>query len=316
MNPAIHIPVMLEQAVAALQVKPGGTYVDLTVGVGGHARGILDRSAPDGRLLGIDRDPEALQAATDNLVSYRGRVSLFQALFSELPSVLRKTGVRRVDGMLADLGVSSLQFERAERGFSLKRPGPLDMRMDPTRGRTLDQLLAEITLEDLADALRRLGQVGRPRSIARRILEAYRAGRLNTTVDLARVGSEGGRFHLHPATRVFLALRMLVNNEDGELDALLTALPEPLERDGRAVFISFHSVEDRRIKRRFVQLQGRCTCAPDLPVCTCGATAHLRIVTRRPQRPTAEEVSANPRARSATLRVAERVSIAKKESVL
>jgi 16S rRNA (cytosine1402-N4)-methyltransferase len=216
---------------------------------------------------------------------------------------------------LVDLGVSSLQFDRAERGFSFQRPGPLDMRMDPTRGKTLDQLLADIPLEDLADALRRLGQVERPRHIARRILEAHKAGKLNTTVDLARVGSEGGRSRLHPATRVFLALRMLVNNEDGELAALLAALPEPLERGGRAVFISFHSVEDRRIKQRLVELQGRCTCVPDMPVCTCGATARMRTITRRPQRPTADEVSANPRARSANLRVAERVSLEEEESV-
>jgi 16S rRNA (cytosine1402-N4)-methyltransferase len=317
-NPALHIPVMLEQAVTALRVKPGGIYVDLTVGAGGHTRCILDRSAPDGRVLGLDRDPEALQVATDNLMSYRSRVSLFQSLFSELPDVLQKMGLRRVDGMVADLGVSSLQFERAERGFSLKRPGPLDMRMDPTRGKTLDQLLAEITPEDLASALRRLGQVERPRHIARRILEAHKAGKLNTTVDLARVGSEGGRFRLHPATRVFLALRMLVNNEAGELDALLAALPEPLECGGRAAFITFHSVEDRRIKQRFAQLQGRCTCVPDLPVCTCGETARMHIVTRRPQRPTIEEVAANPRARSARLRVAERVALSEseRESVL
>jgi 16S rRNA (cytosine1402-N4)-methyltransferase len=300
---------MLEQVMGFLQPRPGGRYVDLTLGTGGHARRILEASSPDGLVLGLDRDPEVIRRAKENLKSFGERLRAFHGRFSQLPRALDQAGWKQVDGMLADLGVSSPQLENPERGFSFQHKGPLDMRMDPTAGQPLSALLAGMDVDVLADALRRFGEVQRPRAVARRILSAQQDGKLTDTLALARVAAERGRGGgRHPATRVFMALRMLVNQEIEELETLLAWLPDPLEHRGRVAVISFHSLEDRLVKNRLKLLEGRCTCPPGLPECGCGRRRILRVLTRRVERPSAREVEENPRARSARLRAAERVA--------
>ena len=309
MSVPAHLPVMLDQVIELLAPKPGGTYVDLTVGAGGHARAILERSAPDGRLLAVDRDPAAIALARAELDCFADRLRLEQGQFSDLRAHLDAVAWSEVDGLLADLGVSSMQLDEPERGFSFQQAGPLDMRMDPQRGRPLSAWLAELSLDELADALRRYGEVPQPRRVARRILDAHGRGELNDTLDLARaVGRAGRSGRRHPATLVFQALRIMVNQELGELEQLLDMLPEPLRPGGRAVFISFHSLEDRAIKRRFRALEGECTCPPGLPVCGCGRQFVMKSLARKARKPTAGEQDRNPRARSARLRAAERVA--------
>jgi 16S rRNA (cytosine1402-N4)-methyltransferase len=304
-----HRPVLLEQAVEQLRPRSGGRYVDLTLGMGGHARRILEESSPDGLVLGLDRDPQAVSQAQKNLKDFGARLQAVHGRFSELPRALDQAGWNQVDGMLADLGVSSLQFDNPGRGFSLQGRGPLDMRMDPGAGQPLSELLEKLDVDSLADALRRLGEVKSPRAVARRILSALREGELTDTLALARVGAEKKRGGArHPATRVFMALRMLVNQEIEELESLLARLPDPLKRRGRVVVISFHSLEDRLVKNRLKLLEGRCTCPPGLPECGCGRRRMLKVLTRRVVRPSAGEVEQNPRARSARLRAAERVA--------
>jgi len=304
-----HRPVLLEQVVEQLRPRPGGRYVDLTLGAGGHARRILEESSPDGLVLGLDRDPLAVRQAQKNLKDFGARMRVVQGRFSQLPRALDQAGWDRVDGMLADLGVSSLQLDNPGRGFSLQSRGPLDMRMDPSAGQPLSRLLEDLDIETLADALRRLGEVKSPRAVARRILSAHKEGGLADTLQLARVAAERGRKGgRHPATRVFMALRMLVNQEIEELESLLARLPDPLKPRGRVVVISFHSLEDRLVKNRLKLLEGRCTCPPGLPECVCGRRQVLKALTRRVVRPSSREVEQNPRARSARLRAAERVA--------
>jgi 16S rRNA (cytosine1402-N4)-methyltransferase len=309
LNRTNHRPVMLEQVTDLLRPRPGGRYVDLTLGTGGHARRILEASSPDVLVLGLDRDSDVIRRAKENLKSFGERLRAFHGRFSQLPRALDQAGWKTVDGMLADLGVSSLQLESPERGFSFQQRGPLDMRMDPTQGQPLSAILSILDVDALADVLRRFGEVKSPRAIARRILSAQREGKLTDTLALARVAAEKKPTSArHPATRVFMALRMMVNQEIEELQTLLARLPDPLQPRGRVVVISFHSLEDRLVKNRMKVLEGRCTCPPGLPECRCGCRQVLRMLTRRVVRPAAQEVSENPRARSARLRAAERVA--------
>ncbi len=309
MEHRLHQPVMPEQVARYLQPRPGGIYIDLTLGLGGHAEVILDRSSPDGHLLGIDRDAEALEHASRRLSSFGDRFRALHGSFSELPDLMAGVGLTRVDGVLADLGVSSLQLDSERRGFSLMKAGPLDMRMDAKAGAPLAEKLAGMDTLELAGALARLGEVSHARKIAGRILAALHAGKLKDTLDLARVSAEGPRRgKIHPATRVFMALRMLVNREIEELTTLLDRLPDPLQPGGRVVFIAFHSLEDRLIKKRLAELTGKCSCPPGLPECRCGARRRITLLTRRVARPNDEEIAANPRSRSARLRAAERLA--------
>jgi 16S rRNA (cytosine1402-N4)-methyltransferase len=304
-----HQPVLLAPTLELLQPRSGLTYLDVTVGAGGHAAAILERSAPEGRLVGVDRDPRALELAAERLRPFGTRVRLLHGRMSELPELLRREGVGPVHGLLADLGVSSMQLDEPARGFSFQADGPLDMRMDPRRDEPLSAWLARLDEDALARALAELGEVARPRAVARRVLEAFREGRLTGTRSLAEAVSHGERpGRIHPATRAFQALRLLVNDELGELRALLGALPEPLAPGGRVVVLAFHSLEDRLVKERLVELEGRCACPPGLPVCACGARVRMRRLTRRAVRPGPEEESRNPRARSARLRAAERMA--------
>ncbi len=300
---------MPDQVLRYLQPRPGGRYVDLTLGMGGHARRVLESSAPDGQLLGVDRDPAAVAQARQNLAAFGDRCQIVQGRFSDLSLHLERVGWSQVDGMLADLGVSSLQLDRADRGFSFQSAGPLDMRMDPEHDRSLAEHLAELSEPELTKTLRQLGEVVGARGIARRILSAFGEGRIEDTAQLAGFASERSRrSKIHPATRVFMALRMMVNRELDELSALLADLPAPLKVGGRVVFLSFHSLEDRLIKKRFQALAQGCVCPPKLPVCRCDHRPEMLMQPRRSQTATPAEIAANPRARSARLRVAERLA--------
>jgi 16S rRNA (cytosine1402-N4)-methyltransferase len=287
-----HRAVLLRETLAFVAPRDGGLYADATVGGGGHAEAILEASGPGGRLIGIDRDPQALEAARRRLARFGDRAELVHADFGELLEVLRASGAARVTGLVADLGVSSPQLDEEERGFSFSKPGPLDMRMDPTEGQTAAELIARLSERDLADLLYRLGDERRSRPIARSIKAASDRGELHTTADLRRVivrvtGPRRGR--TDPATRCFQAIRMAVNREVEQLEALMQDLPEALEDGGVAAIISFHSVEDRIVKRAF----------RDEPL--------LEPLTRKPVVPDDEERHDNPRARSAKLRAARRM---------
>jgi len=302
-----HIPVLFQEVLDGLRVRSGGRYIDATVGGGGHAAGILAGSAPDGLLLGLDRDSEAVEIARARLASCAERVLLVHGSFGRLVQVARAHCFVPVNGVLFDLGLSSLQLADPARGFAFMKNGPLDMRFDPTAGGpTAADLVNRLPPEELTALLYRYGEEKR----ARRIAEAIVAARpLHTTGDLVAAieGVMRRRGRIHPATRTFQALRIAVN---GELDTLEEALPQAVEilaPGGRLVVISFHSLEDRLVKH-FMRRESRdCICPPGLPICTCDHRATLRLIERKPVRPTEDEIAENPRSRSARLRVAERL---------
>jgi 16S rRNA (cytosine1402-N4)-methyltransferase len=304
---SIHVPVLFQEVLDGLQVRSGGRYIDATVGGGGHAAGVLDGSSPDGRLLGMDRDPSAIEVA--------GRVVLVHRSFDQLAQVAQVHQFVPVDGILFDLGFSSLQLSDVNRGFSFMADGPLDMRFDPqTGGPTAADLLNELPVEELAELLYRYGEEKRARRIAQAVVVARP---LRTTQDLVaviegvmeRIGERvGRRERIHPATRTFQALRIAVNDELATVEAALPQAIEILAPGGRLAVISFHSLEDRLVKRFMRRESQDCICPPKVPVCTCHHRATLRLITRKPVRPTAEEVAANPRSRSARLRLAERIA--------
>ena len=303
-----HVPVMTREVVEALNVRPGGRYVDGTVGAGGHALAIIEAASPGGALLGIDKDPEALDVARKRLEPYGDDVRLVEGDFAELGRICREHGFAPVHGVLLDIGLSSLQVERAERGFSFLREGPLDMRFSPCQTLTAAQIVNEYPEDELADIIYRFGEEPRSRRIARRIVERRP---LRTTTELAKVVEEavGGRARRqsHPATRTFQALRIAVNQELLSLDAALPQAYGLLGDLGRLAVLSYHSLEDRLVKE-FVRRESRdCICPPRQPVCTCGHKAGLRPISRGAVRPSPDEVAANPRSRSARLRVAERL---------
>lgn len=306
-TPPAHQPVLYQEVLEALQPQPGGFYLDGTVGLGGHAHGILEASSPDGQLLGLDVDPQALQLAGQRLAEYTSRIHLQHGSYGQLDEHLAAVGWSEVDGILLDLGASSLQFDRPERGFSFQKEGPLDMRFDPGSPLTADELVNSWPEADLADILFRYGEEPKSRRIARAILKARP---LHSTMQLAEVitkAAGGRRSGIHPATRSFQALRIAVNRELETLEAALPQALAALKPGGRLAVISFHSLEDRTVKLFFRQEGRDCICPPEQLVCTCGHKASIQEITRRPIRPTSDEVNSNPRARSARLRVAERL---------
>ena len=287
---ALHEPVLLAETLELLAVRPGGFWVDGTVGAGGHAAEMLRRSAPDGRLLATDRDAEALAAAAQTLAPFGERARLLQADYRELPALLEEPP----DGILLDLGVSSLQLDRAERGFSLKSDGPLDMRMDQRGGITAADVVNRLPEAELADIIYRYGEERASRRIARRIVETRRRSPFRRTVELAEVVRGAARRPrgrgIDAATLTFQALRIHVNQELEGLGDVLASLARRLAPGGRLVVIAFHSLEDREVKQSFRSL----------------AAAGFRLLTRKPLRPGEDEVRRNPRSRSARLRAVER----------
>lgn len=307
----VHTPVLLDEAMDALRVGPGGRYCDGTVGGAGHARAILQRSTPDGMVLGLDRDPVALQHAAAALKDFGQRARLHRGNFAEIREIVNDLDLGPLDGVLLDLGVSSHQLDTPERGFSFTAAGPLDMRMDPATAVTAETLIARLSVDELSDILREFGEQRRARRIAQAIKDAYQRGMLCTTRDLAdlvtSVVQRGRPVAIHPATRVFQALRIAVNEELAALHSFLESFIAVLRPGGRAVIICFHSLEDRAVKQRFAQLARPCVCPPSLPVCSCGERAAVRLVNKRAIRPSLAEIARNPRARSARLRTAERI---------
>lgn len=297
---ALHQPVLLDEVISYLQPHPGGVFCDATVGMGGHSRAILERTGPDGRLVGIDRDRDAIAQAGAALQSFGDRVTLVHAPFSRARAVLEELGVVAVDGFLVDLGVSSPQLDRAERGFSFRSDGPLDMRMDQSAGETLADYLRRVDEGELEHVIREYGEERFARRIARFIVEARDAGTLGTTGDLAAVVARAmphHERHKNPATRTFQALRIVLNDELGQLNAFLDDVTDCLKPGARLCVISFHSLEDRIAKRRFRVLAGK----------DGGGPARLRILTKHVVIAGDEERERNPRARSAKLRAVEKL---------
>jgi 16S rRNA (cytosine1402-N4)-methyltransferase len=310
---APHRPVLLTETLKFLVPERGGLFVDCTVGLGGHSEAILE-SSERARVVGMDLDPAALAYARQRLASFGERFQSFQANFRELADVLSRAGERDPAGILVDLGVSSLQFDSPERGFSFRFDAPLDMRMDPTSGATAADLLQQLPESEIARIIFEFGEERHSRRIARRIVERREQGEpVTTTKDLAdlvatAVGG-GKRQQIHPATRTFQALRIAVNSElDGLGDFVQSAI-DLLAPDGRFAGISFHSLEDRILKQELRRLSGKCQCPPRLPVCSCGARKIVEVLTRRPAIPTAREIEENPRARSAKLRACRKLSL-------
>jgi 16S rRNA (cytosine1402-N4)-methyltransferase len=303
---APHRPVLLTETLEFLVPERGGLFVDCTVGLGGHSEAIL-KSSERTRVVGLDLDPSALAYTRQRLAPFGERFRAFQANFRELADVLSRAGERDPQGILVDLGVSSLQFDSPERGFSFRFDAPLDMRMDPTSGATAADLLQQLPESEIARIIFEFGEERHSRRIARRIVERREQGKpVTTTKDLADVvlAAVGGgkRDQIHPATRTFQALRIAVNNELEGLGDFVAAAVDLLIADGRFVGISFHSLEDRILKQELRRLSGHCQCPPRLPVCSCGARKLVEVLTRRPVAPSAREVEENPRARSAKLR--------------
>jgi 16S rRNA (cytosine1402-N4)-methyltransferase len=299
--------VLLAESVGYLAPERGGLFVDATLGLGGHSEALLEAS-PDVRVLGIDRDPEALKLANARLARFNERFRAVHANFNEVASVLRDAGEESVSGVLADLGVSSLQFDSIERGFSFRHDAPLDMRMNAGgEEETAAELLARLPEEEIARIIFEYGEERKSRRIARWIVERREEGRaIETTGELAALVARAVGYkrtdRIHPATRTFQALRIAVNHELEGLEAFLEASTDLLQTAGRLVVISFHSLEDRIVKRALRRLAGQCECDPRLPVCACGARRAVEILTRRPVTPGEAELDENPRARSAKLR--------------
>ena len=303
---APHTPVLVREVVELLAAERGGFFVDATVGAGGHARALLE-AAPGVRLLALDRDPDALALARKRLAGFGERVRFAETNFGDLAPALE--GLPPPDGILADLGLSSMQLEEPSRGFSFRRDGPLDMRMSRS-GRSAADVVATASAEELSRIFFEYGEERMAVKIARAILEERSREPITTTRQLSRIVArvKGDREKIDPATRVFQALRIEVNEELQALSRFLAAAVEKLNAGGRLAVLSYHSLEDRMVKDTFRKQTGVCLCPPKLPVCVCGARRALLVLTRRPIRPKGSEVHRNPRSRSARLRVAEKIA--------
>jgi len=308
-----HQPVLSEEVIHYLDCGAGRSYIDCTVGGGGHAKGILERNLPAGKLLGIDRDPIAIRIARERLKAYEGRFTLVRDNFSHIGTIAKKYGFFPVDGILADLGISSFQLEDADRGFSFMTDGPLDMRMDPQGAKKkASDLVNRLPVRELEKLLRGYGEERWARRISRAIERHRRKSAISSTGELrhivhAAVPGSSRSMRIDPATRTFMALRIAVNRELDHLSVLLSEAPSLVVPGGRICFISFHSLEDRLVKQHFRLAQKGCTCPPDFPQCVCHGVRSLRVLTSKPVVPSPTEISRNPRARSAKLRVAERI---------
>jgi 16S rRNA (cytosine1402-N4)-methyltransferase len=304
----LHQPVLYQYIIQMLQPRAGGLYVDCTIGAGGHAFGILEASNPDGQLLGLDVDPQALDLARQKLACFGERVFIKQASYNTMQEQLEAMGWKAVNGILLDLGVSSMQLDTAERGFSFRNDGPLDMRFNPQNPICAETLVNELTELELADLIYKYGEERYARRVAHAIV---RARPLHSTKQLAEVvvgSTRSGRLGLHPATRTFQALRIVVNQELQSLENFLPQAVTSVAYGGRMAIIAYHSLEDRIVKKFYRQESRNCVCPPQQPVCTCHHHATLREITRRPIQAGLEEIRYNPRAHSARLRIMEKLA--------
>jgi 16S rRNA (cytosine1402-N4)-methyltransferase len=323
-----HEPVLLAEILDGLRPERGGLFVDCTLGLGGHSEALLQAS-PDARVIGLDRDAEAMAIATQRLRRFENRFRALHANFADVKDALAELNVEQVSGVMADLGVSSLQLDQSERGFSFASDAPLDMRMDREADNTAADLVKQLTEQELADVIFEYGEERGARKIARAIARERAHADIATTKQLADIVIRAlripGRWRIHPATRTFQALRIAVNQELGALEAFIPEAISLLSAGSRLAIISFHSLEDRIVKRSFLRESGRCDCpagrnalgfampvstapTPDEVVCrVCGARRRVTVLTRKPVRPSQAEVDRNPRSRSALLRVCERL---------
>jgi 16S rRNA (cytosine1402-N4)-methyltransferase len=311
-----HVPVLADEVISVLSPASGSLQIDATLGGGGHTERILEASDPDGRLLGLDADGAAIARVRARLSRFGERLVLRQANFRELGSVAPDAGFGSVDGCLFDLGLSSFQLADRGRGFGIRTGGPLDMRFDTSVGVPAAELLATLDTDELTALFRRYGEEPNARRIARAVVDARSTAAVSTAEELAALAERvapappRGRRRIHPATRAFQALRIAVNDELGALESGLAAAVDLLRPGGRLVVLSYHSLEDRIVKRFFQAERKGCTCPPEAPVCVCGRQPRLRLVTRPSLTASAAEVAANPRARSARLRAVERLAAA------
>lgn len=308
-----HIPAMLNEVVNYLNCRPGNVYVDGTIGGCGHARAICEKIFPGGRFIGIDQDIDAISNAETVLKDYTSNIHLFHGNFISLPEFLTQLEIDRVDGILLDLGLSLHHIENSGRGFSFRKDEPLDMRMDIQSPQTAENLINNLSQAELQKLFKEYGEERRAKQITRKIIKIRRQKKIRTSKQLAQIivdsipAQAAFKQKIHPATRVFMALRIAVNRELERLETFLEYAVDLLNPGGRLCVLAFHSLEDRIVKQRFKALEKGCTCPPQFPQCVCGQEPQLRILTKKVVRPTAEEIAANPKARSTRLRAAERI---------
>jgi len=308
-----HIAVMLKETVDYLNCKPGKIYVDCTLGGSGHAKAICQEIAPEGLLIGIDQDNDSIRNAKKVLKPYESIVRIFHDNFVNLPVILRQLNISAVDGILLDLGISFHQIESSGRGFSFNKDEPLDMRMNAASGPTVEDLINSVSEKDLRHMFKIYGEERRARQIARRIIQVRGQKEISSSKQLAQIVCDAipkrARVHqrIHPATRVFMALRIAVNKELDRLEAFMENVVDLLNPKGRLCVLSFHSLEDRIVKHRLKTLEKGCICPPDFPKCVCNKKKAIRILTPKVLRPTKEEITVKPRARSTRLRAIEKL---------
>ena len=304
---------MLNEVVNYLNCRPGNVYVDGTLGGCGHARAICEKIIPGGTLIGIDQDIDAVSNAETVLKDYSSNIHLFHGNFIRLPEFLEQLEIDSVDGILLDLGLSQHQIENSGRGFSFRKDEPLDMRMDIQSRQTAQELVNDLSQQELQELFRKYGEERRAKQIVKNIAGIRRREKIRTSKQLAQIiidsipAKASSQQKIHPATRVFMALRIAVNRELERLETFLEHAVDLLNPGGRLCVLSFHSLEDRIVKQRFKDLEKGCICPPKLPQCVCGQQPQLRILTKKVVRPTAEEIAANPMARSTRLRAAEKL---------
>jgi 16S rRNA (cytosine1402-N4)-methyltransferase len=307
MTMPIHKPVLLNEVIEVLRPQPRQRYVDCTLGNGGHAEAILEKILPGGQLLGIDADPDAIEIAKHRLAYYTQDTVLVNDNFSNIEMICKENRFLPVQGILFDLGLSSAQLDNSERGFSFQQYGPLDMRFDPAQEITAADVVNTFPEEELAEIIKNYGEERYSKRIARYIINSRPINSTSQLVDTIKEATGGYRSKLHPATRTFMALRIYVNRELENLSAALKQTLNCLDRGGKLVIISYHSLEDRIVKQFMLTESKGCICPPSVPVCHCGHTASLKIITRKVITPSEREIKTNPRSRSAKLRVAERL---------
>jgi 16S rRNA (cytosine1402-N4)-methyltransferase len=309
-----HIPVMVNEVIHYLNVSPGKKYVDCTMGGAGHSQAILDKMKSEGFLVGIDQDKVAIENAKKVLSSYAPKIALVHDNFANIKFVLSQLNIHKVDGILADLGISFHQLAQSGRGFTFQKDEPLDMRMNTDLVLTAGDIVNSADEKELSDIFFRYGEERWSRQIAFNIVKARKVKTIQTSIELVRIISDSipKKFiskpqRIHPATRVFMALRIVVNRELESLESFLDIAADILNPEGRLCILSFHSLEDRIVKHRFKVLEKGCTCPPTFPQCICRLENKLKVLTKKPIRPTEQEVEINPMARSTRLRAAERV---------